>query len=159
MDKSFIMMEQVASECWHIIRVINSGLLLPACQETRRGRSRIREHRHRRKNFNQVNVDESEKDAISILNYVKKMISLRKEHKDVLVYGKYTLLDKDNKQVYAYTRENGNKKFLVLLNFTSSTSKANTGIDLSKAKVLINNYDKPAADGSLRAYEAVVYEL
>ena len=110
-------------------------------------------------NFTQVNVDESEKDANSILNFVKKMIGLRKEHKDVLVYGKYTLLDKDNKQVYAYTRESGTKKFLVLLNFTSASSKANTGIDLSKAKVLINNYEKPATDGSLRAYEAVVYEL
>jgi oligo-1,6-glucosidase len=110
-------------------------------------------------NFTQVNVDESEKDTNSILNYVKKMIALRKEHKDVLVYGKYSLLDKDNKQVYAFTRENGNKKYLVLLNFTSATSKANTGIDLGKAKVLISNYDKPAADGSLRPYEAVVYEL
>ena len=110
-------------------------------------------------NFTQVNVDESEKDANSIFNYVKKMIALRKEHKDVLVYGKYSLLDKDNKQVYSYTRESGSKKYLVVLNFTSATTKANTGIDMSKAKVLISNYDKPAADGSLRAYEAVVYEL
>jgi oligo-1,6-glucosidase len=110
-------------------------------------------------NFTQVNVDESEKDANSILNFVKKMIALRKEHKDVLVYGKYTLLAKDNKQVYAYTRESGNKKFLVLLNFTSSSSKENTGIDLSKAKLLIGNYEKPNADGSLRPYEAVIYEL
>jgi oligo-1,6-glucosidase len=110
-------------------------------------------------NFTQVNVNESEKDANSILNYVKKMIALRKEHKDVLVYGKYNLLDKDNKQVYAYTRESGNKKFLVLLNFTNATAKANTGIDISKAKVLINNYEKPNADGSLKPYEAVIYEL
>ena len=110
-------------------------------------------------NFTQVNVDESEKDANSIFNYVKKMIALRKEHKDVLVYGKYSLLDKDNKQVYSYTRESGSKKYLVVLNFTSATTKANTGIDMSKAKVLISNYDKPAADSSLRAYEAVVYEL
>jgi oligo-1,6-glucosidase len=110
-------------------------------------------------NFTQVNVDESEKDPNSILNFVKKMIALRKEFKEVLVYGKYNLLDKDNKQVYAYTRESGNKKFLVLLNFTSATAKANTGIDISKAKVLINNYDKQNADGSLKSYEAVVYEL
>lgn len=110
-------------------------------------------------NFTQINVDESEKDPNSILNYVKKMIALRKEHKDVLVYGKYTLLDKDNKQVYSYTRESGNKKYLVMLNFTSTPSKANTGIDLGKAKPLINNYEKPAEDGSLRPYEAVVYEL
>ena len=64
-------------------------------------------------NFTKVNVDESEKDPNSILNFVKKIIALRKEHKDVLVYGKYALLDKDNQQVYAYTRESGNKKFLL----------------------------------------------
>ena len=110
-------------------------------------------------NYNQVNVDESEKDPNSILSFVKKMIALRKEHKDVLVYGKYNLLDKDNKQVYSYTRESGNKKFLVLLNFTSATSKANTGIDLSKVKLLISNYEKAAADGNLRPYEAAVFEF
>jgi oligo-1,6-glucosidase len=110
-------------------------------------------------NYNQVNVGESEKDANSILNFVKKMIALRKEHKEVLVYGKYNLLDKDNKQVYSYVRESGNKKFLVMLNFTSATATANTGIDISKAKILINNYEKPNADGSLKPYEAVIYEL
>ena len=110
-------------------------------------------------NFTQVNVEESEKDVNSILNFVKKMIALRKEHKDVMVYGKYNLIDKDNKQVYSYTRESGNKKFLVLLNFTSATSKANTGIDLIKAKLLISNYEKTAADGNLRPYEAAVFEF
>ena len=87
------------------------------------------------------------------------MIALRKEQKDVLVYGKYTLLDKDNQQVYAYSRESGNKKFLVLLNFTSASAKANTTIDLSKAKILISNYDKPTTDASLRPYEAIIYAL
>jgi oligo-1,6-glucosidase len=110
-------------------------------------------------NYTTVNVDESEKDANSILNFVKKMIALRKEFKEELVYGKYNLLDKDNKQVYAYTRESGNKKFIVLLNFTSVPSKANTGIDLSKAKLLISNYEKAAADGNLRPYEAAVFEF
>lgn len=110
-------------------------------------------------NYRLVNVAESEKDTGSILNFVKKMISLRKEYKDVLVYGKYHLLDKDNNQVYSYTRESGNKKFLVVLNFTSTRAKANTGVDISKAKILINNYEKPNADGVLRPYEAVIYEL
>lgn len=109
--------------------------------------------------YTQVNVDESEKDPNSILNYVKQMIALRKAHKDVLVYGKYTLLDKDNQQVYSYTRESGSKKYLVMLNFTSTASKANTGVNLSKAKLLINNYEKPTTDTTLRPYEAVVYEL
>ena len=93
------------------------------------------------------------------MNYVKKIIALRKEQKDVLVYGKYTLLDKDNPDVFAYTRESGGKKLLVILNFHNKTVKANTAIDLSKAKILINNYDKPTTDASLRPYEAIIYAL
>ena len=111
-------------------------------------------------NYTTVNVDESEKDKNSILNFVKKMIKLRSDHADVLVYGKYNVLDKDNADVYAYTRETGGKKFLVLLNFRSKNAKANAGIDFSKARAVINNYESPAAlDGTLRPYEAAIFEL
>jgi len=51
------------------------------------------------------------------------------------------------------------KKFLILLNFRSEEKIANTGIDLSKGKVLIDNYIKPSMDGKLKPYEAVVYQL
>jgi oligo-1,6-glucosidase len=110
-------------------------------------------------NYTTVNVDESEKDPNSILNFVKKMIKLRSDNADVLIYGKYSVLDMDNPDVYAYTREAGGKKFLVLLNFRSKNAKANTGIDVRKAKVLISNYEKPGSDVDLRPYEAVIYQL
>ena len=61
--------------------------------------------------------------------------------------------------MFAYTRKSDGKKLLVLLNFHNKTAKANTSIDVSKAKVLINNYEKPATDGSLRPYEAIIYAL
>ena len=61
--------------------------------------------------------------------------------------------------IYAYTRELDDKKFLILLNFRSEEKIANTGIDLSKGKVLIDNYIKPSMDGKLKPYEAVVYQL
>jgi oligo-1,6-glucosidase len=110
-------------------------------------------------NYTTVNVEAAEKDENSILQFVKNMIKLRNDNKDLLVYGKYTLLDKDNKQAYAYSRESGNKRFLVLLNFTAVTVKVNTGIDISKAKVVINNYEKPNTDATLKPYEAVIYEF
>jgi oligo-1,6-glucosidase len=106
-----------------------------------------------------TNVAVQDTAANSILNFVRKMVKLRKENKDVLVYGKYTLLDKDNKDVYAYTREAAGKKFLVVLNFTKNISAYNVGVDVSKAKVLINNYTTTAVSGTMRPYEAVVYEL
>jgi hypothetical protein len=45
------------------------------------------------------------------------------------------------------------------LNFKASPAKANTGLDLSKYKVLIGNYEKPSTNGMLQPLEAVVLEL
>ena len=111
-------------------------------------------------NYKTVNVATEEKGANSCLNYFRKMVKLRKENL-ILVYGKYELLDKENPNVYAYTRELNGKKLLVLLNFSNKPASANTGIDVSKAKVLIDNYNYAdnSVNGQLKAYEAVVYEL
>jgi oligo-1,6-glucosidase len=86
------------------------------------------------------------------------MTHLRKTN-PILVYGKYTLLDKDNPDVYAYTRELEGKTVLILLNFSSKNATANTGLGNKKGKLLIDNYDKPSTTGELRPYEAVIYEL
>lgn len=104
-----------------------------------------------------VNAAAEENDPNSCLNYFRKIVKLRKDNL-VLVYGKYTLLDADNPQVYAYTRELNGKKLLVLLNFSSKLATANTGIDASNASLLIGNYTSPAGR-ELRPYEALVYEL
>jgi oligo-1,6-glucosidase len=108
--------------------------------------------------YTMINAAAQEKEASSCLNYFRKMVKLRKDN-PVLVYGKYELLDKGNPNVYAYTRELNRKKLLILLNFTSKLSSINIGIDLSKAKVLIDNYADGSANGQLKPYETVIYEL
>ena len=105
-----------------------------------------------------VNAAAQEKDPGSVLNYFRKMVQLRKSG-PVLVYGKYTLLDKYNPDVYAYTREWDGRRLLVLLNFKGKKASVKTDIDLSKAKILLGNYPAPSGDGNLRPYEAVIYEL
>jgi oligo-1,6-glucosidase len=109
-------------------------------------------------NYTTINVSAQDKDPNSVLNYFRKMQKLRKDN-DVLIYGKYELVDKDNPDVFAYTRELNGKKLLVLLNFKSKSSTVNTEINLSKAKVLINNYSTASTDGTLKPWEAVIYEL
>ena len=86
------------------------------------------------------------------------MVRLRKTT-PALIYGKYELLDKDNPSIYCYTREWNGKKILVLLNFKAQPAKANTGLDLSQARILIGNYTDPSITGTLRPYEAVVMEI
>ncbi|WP_317129762.1 glycoside hydrolase family 13 protein [Flavobacterium franklandianum] len=105
-----------------------------------------------------LNAEAQEKDPNSNLNYFRKMTKLRKSNL-ALVYGKYTLLDVENPNVYSYTREFEGKKLLVMLNFTSKKATANIGINTANAKVLINNYPTVSKSLELRPYEAVVLEL
>jgi len=109
-------------------------------------------------NYKTINADAQEKDENSVLNYFKSIVKLRKEN-PVLVYGKYTLLDKNNPDVYAYTRELNGTTFLILLNFKSKKVTVNAGIDFSKAKLLLSNYTNASNNGALLPYEAAVYEL
>jgi oligo-1,6-glucosidase len=105
-------------------------------------------------------VAAQENNPDSALNYFRKMVQLRKREK-TLVYGKYTLLDADNQEVYVYLRSDEQNKILVLLNFSSHQASANLSFDLSKAEVLIDNY--PGWQGmklfTLRPYEARLIKL
>ena len=107
-------------------------------------------------NHTTLNAEAQDKDPNSILNYFRKMVKLRKDN-DVLVYGKYTLVDAENPNIYAYTRELDGKKMLIVLNFSKQKATLKTGFDLKNAKVLINNYTTIADE--FLPYQAVVYEL
>lgn len=109
-------------------------------------------------NYRTINYAAQENDPNSVLNYFRKIVKIRK-NSPVLIYGKYTLLDKENADVYAYTRELDGKKILVLLNFSDKTVAADTGLDTSKATLLAGNYRGGKTGTKLRPYEALVYEL
>ena len=110
-----------------------------------------------------------DRDADSCLNYFRRLVQLRKQQ-PVLIYGNYTLIDADNQDVYAYTRELDGQRVLVLLNFHAQAASIATGLDLRGAKRLIGNYAAPGAtiaQGNatpvgvmpLRPYQAVLLEL
>ncbi len=107
-------------------------------------------------NHTTLNAEVQDKDPNSVLNYFRKMVKLRKDNA-ILVYGKYTLIDAENPNIFAYTRELDGKKILVILNFSKEKAILKTGIDLKNAKVLINNYTTIADE--FLPYQAVVYEL
>ena len=109
-------------------------------------------------NYKTVNVAAEDSDPNSCLNYFRKIVKLRKDN-PVLIYGKYTLIDSDNPDVYAYTRELDGKRILVLLNFRDKAASVKTGLDLSKGKILLGNYPTASQGERLQPYEAVIYEL
>ncbi|MES2240365.1 MAG: alpha-glucosidase [Bacteroidota bacterium] len=109
-------------------------------------------------NYPSLNAQAQEKDSNSVLNYFKKMVQLRKSN-PTLIYGKYTLLDKDNPNVYTYLREMDGNKLLIMLNFSNKTVNIDTIFNTAGAKVLIDNYSSTSLDNTLKPYEAVVLEL
>lgn len=112
-------------------------------------------------NKTEVNVEASEKDPASTLNYFRKMAKLRKDHKDVLVYGKYTLLDRENPDVYAYTREGNGEKVLVLLSFRKTGGKFNLD-KMQPGDEWINNMQPLKVNGTiveLQPYQACIIKL
>ena len=109
-------------------------------------------------NYQTINAAAQEKDENSTLNYFRKLTALRKKE-PTLIYGKYTVVDKDNENVYAYTRELNGRKLLILLNFKATESTIKTDLDLNKAKVLLGNYKDFSTDGKLKPYQAIILEL
>jgi oligo-1,6-glucosidase len=110
-------------------------------------------------NYKECNVEMQEKDPDSILNYFRKMITVRKSH-PVLLYGHYHLLDKEHKQVYVYTRTLGDEKFLILLNFSKENIDYNIpGTFRHDEEILINNYNSCEQHSDkihLLPYQAIV---
>ncbi len=83
-----------------------------------------------------------------------------RKYNQVLIYGDWKLWDANNPSVFAYTSELNGEKLLVLLNFKAVNATVDTtGLDLSKAEVLIGNYPTPSVSGQLMPYEAVVLKL
>ena len=111
--------------------------------------------------YTSINAAVQEKDPNSILNYFRKMVRLRKEN-PVLIYGKYTLLDKDNPELFAYTRELNGEKVLVVLNFSKlKVAFSLNGIKIT-GKAWINNYNEEKTNEKsilLLPYQAVIYKI
>lgn len=113
------------------------------------------------RNHTFVNAASAEKDHSSILHYVKKLITLRKQM-PVLVYGDYELLDEANENTYTYTRTMGNEKILVVLNFSDNENEVSLPGTFHTLAELINNYSEPAHTGDrkiwLKPWQAVIYK-
>jgi oligo-1,6-glucosidase len=94
------------------------------------------------------------------LNYYRKLVKIRKAN-PTLQYGKYTLLDRDNPNVFSYTRELDGKKLLILLNFTEKEAPYSIDLSTTNAKIILNNYSNTNSiqSNTLRPYESVIMEL
>lgn len=109
-------------------------------------------------NYTAINAAAQETDEDSVLNHFRRIVKLRKEN-PVLIYGRYTLLDAENENVYAYTRELDDVNFLILLNFKPFAARVALDLDLSESAHLFGNYADFSPDGNLQPYQAAVIKI
>ena len=109
-------------------------------------------------NYNYINVAEQESNPNSVLHFFRKMVHLRKSNL-ILVYGKFELVDIDNKQIFAYTRSLNKDQLLVVLNFSDTTAILNTSIPFNHKNILISNYENPNINNTFQPYAAVIYKI
>lgn len=116
-----------------------------------------------------VNAEAAVKDPNSTYHYWASVLQLRKKYLDIFVYGNFTLLDKPSQEIFAYTRQYGNQKALVVCHWTEKTLQwdaAANGVNTVK-EVLLNTYEGTSEaharfsgdKWTLRPYEAVVLLL
>lgn len=113
------------------------------------------------KNHIEINVKTEELNPRSVLNHFRRMTKLRREN-PALIYGSYKLLQPEHPTIYAYIRELGNKKLLVLLNFSSSDSSINLDETSKINHIKINNADDMIIENNkitLTPYQAVICTL
>ncbi len=115
-------------------------------------------------NKDQINVKDERASKSSVLNYYKKLISLRKDY-EALIYGDYRLVLEDDEDIFAFLREGSDNSTLTVLNFSETGTDVGLaeGANCEKGELLISNY--PEAESgelnslALRPYEARVYKI
>ncbi len=115
-------------------------------------------------NYKNINVNEQIQNPLSIYQYYKRLIQLRKQY-PVLVYGRYELILAEHDHLYAYTRTSDNEKFMIIANLFNRHAEFLFPKEWKRKEttVIISNYginqDEDYKESIFRPYEARVYRL
>ena len=108
-------------------------------------------------NYKKINAAQQLEDPDSIFHYYQKLIRLRKE-KDIIVYGEFEPLYREDEQIFAYTRKGDQEKLLTVCNFSDKNAEVEVPEEFKGAECLITNLGRKEFDGKiiLNPYEAFV---
>ena len=113
------------------------------------------------KNYNEINAKQCLEDENSIFHHYRKLIDIRKNN-DTIIYGDYSLLCPEDKNIFAYTRELNGDKILVVCNFYDKEVTFSFDGDFNHADILLSNYKDSSTlieKLSLRPYEAIMFRI
>ncbi|MCT7374223.1 maltose alpha-D-glucosyltransferase [Chelativorans salis] len=79
--------------------------------------------------YQTINVEAQEADSSSLLNWVRRMVAVRKQHR-AFGHGDFTMLYPANRRILAYTRSEGEETILCVVNLSRSAQAVE--LDLSE---------------------------
>lgn len=109
-------------------------------------------------NYKDINVAHQLEDEHSVLNFYKKLIQLKKSH-EIYTYGQFDLIDAENENVFAYTRQLEGKTVVVAGNLTDKQSSLTLPFDIEEDAIKLHNYNSQLDATSLKPFEAFVAEI
>lgn len=116
---------------------------------------------HVNPNYTEINVKQQLNDKFSILSYYKALIQLKKSDL-IYTYGKFNMVDAENKQVFAYTRTFKYNTVLIVANLTNEVSELNLPfeLDISSVDIKLHNYHLNDINlDHIKPYESFVVEI
>ena len=106
-------------------------------------------------NKDYINVDADLINEKSINRFYRQLILFRKDN-EVIKFGEYRCLNKNNDSVYAYERKLGDKKVVVVSNFKNKEIKEKVLLGLNGFDLVLSNYSNNT--DILKPFETRVYK-
>ncbi len=105
--------------------------------------------------YMRYNVKNQMEDPDSILNYMKNLITLRKEN-NALVYGDFINMEYDS-DLFCYVRKSGKEQFYIEINLLETNKKRKTNVSKKRYNRILSNYKD--SHELLRPYEVSIYRI
>ena len=109
--------------------------------------------------YKKINAKEELEREDSVFHYYQKLIALRRQY-DVIVDGTYELLEKDDPDLFIYTRTLGSEKLLVVCSFSDQERIYPVPDEFIHGQILISNSGRTeASDPLIQPYESFVVRI
>ena len=105
--------------------------------------------------FQKKNAEAEAADESSVLSWYRRLARLRQQNSE-LMSGGYEELLADDEQIYAYVRDNGENRSIILVNLSSEEASYDTSL-LGDAALVLSSVGEQNEEGKLKPWEAVIF--
>ncbi|CAI4547272.1 AQG_2a_G0028170.mRNA.1.CDS.1 [Saccharomyces cerevisiae] len=108
-----------------------------------------------------INAEAELNDKDSVFFFWKKALQVKKEHKDILVYGhNFQFIDLDNDKLFMFTKDTDNKKMFAVFNFSSDNTDFSVPDEGASYTMFFGNYaDSNGESRTLQPWEGRLYYM